>query len=302
MESTKHNPLAYFESLIVNNGLNNFLQKYLDDFIEYSDYKIIHVDKIKGIVKYLDYDIDGKFIIEKEEHFENVLEAKLFNQFNKSKELINEAVAEISKLKEDYINFLILQEKQIQYIIKKGEKQINLFPILLEPLNGITNYINNKYLNQSDKQIVIDTSFLNLGKPNIENNSELQVITSVLGYLKNNNDKREKIMLDEQFDLMIGYVKFYVDNNTLPEISSKLDPLNISKNLLRFSFWVLHKKLYTTDSIRQDFILLMKNIFSDFDNWEVDTLKRKFGNRDKVTHNAKHFIPEIIKSELKEFN
>ena len=272
MESTKYNPLAYFESLIVNNGLNNFLQKYLDDFIEYSDYKIIHVDKIKGIVKYLDYDIDGKFIIEKEEHCENVLEAELFNQFNKSKELINEAVAEISKLKQDYINFLILQEKQIQYIIKKGEKQIKLFPILLEPLNGITNYINNKYLNQSDKQIVIDTSFLNLGKPNIENNSDLQVITSVLGYLKNNNDKREKIMFDEQFDLMIGYVQFYVDNNTLPDVSSKLDPLNISKNLLRFSFWVLHKKLYTTDSIRQDFILLMKNIFSDFDNWEVDTL------------------------------
>ena len=106
-------------------------------------------------------------------------------------------------------------------------------------------------------------------------------------------------MSDEQFNLMIKYVNFYVENNTFPQNIKKLDSLKISNNLLRFTFWVLHKKLYTTNSIRQEFIQLIKQIFSDFDNWEESTLKRKFGNRDKVQHNGKHFIPEIIKSELK---
>ena len=97
MESTNHNPLAYFESLIVNNDLNTYLQKYLDDFVEHSDYKIFDVDKIKGIVKYHDYDIDGKYIVEKEDRFEDAIQVELFNQYNISKELINESVAEISK-------------------------------------------------------------------------------------------------------------------------------------------------------------------------------------------------------------
>lgn len=299
MESTIHNPFAYFESLIVSNGLKTLLQKYLDDFVEHSDNKIIDVDKIKGIVKYLDYDTDGRYIVEKEDHFEDLIRVELFNQYNKSKELINESVAEISKSGEDYSGFLLLQEKQIQYIINHGEKQINLFPILLMPLKSIADYINNKYLNENKIKIGLNTSFLNLEEPKEEYSSDMQIIIiSVLGYLKNNNDKRQKIMSDEQFNLMIEYVNFYVKNNTLPQSIKKLDSLNISNNLLRFTFWVLHKKLYTTNSIRQEFIQLVKQIFSDFDNWEESTLKRKFGNRDKVQHNGKHFIPEIIKSEL----
>lgn len=298
MESTNHNPLAYFESLIVNNDLNTYLQKYLDDFVEHSDYKIFDVDKIKGIVKYHDYDIDGKYIVEKEDRFEDAIQVELFNQYNISKELINESVAEISKSGEDYTGFLLLQGKQIQYIINNGEKQINLFPKLLKPLKSIVNYINKKYLNENKIKISINTSFLNLEEPKEEYSSDMQIIISVLGYLKNNNDKRQKIMSDEQFNLMIEYVNFYVENNTLPQSIKKLDSLNISNNLLRFTFWVLHKKLYTTNSIRQEFIQLVKQIFSDFDNWEESTLKRKFGNRDKVNHNGRHFIPEIIKSEL----
>ena len=302
MESTKQNPLAYFESLIVFDGINTFLQNFLTDYIEHSGLNLTFVDNIKGIVKYLDYDIEGNNIIELEVNFENKLTNELYYQFNKSKELINEAVAEMTKSKEDYINFLLLQEKQIQYIINNGKKHINLFPELLKPIIGITNYINYKYLNESDKKIVVNTSLLNLEESNIDNNNDSQTIISILGYLKNYNDKRQKIMSDEQFDLMIEYVKSYVDNNTIPNNITKLDSLNISKNLLRYTFWVLHKKLYTTGSIRQDFILLIKQIFSDFDNWEIVTLKRKFGNKDKVIHNGKHFIPEIIKSELREFN
>lgn len=302
MESTKNNPLAYFESLIVNNGLNNLLQKYLDDFIEHSDYNITSVDNIKGIVKYLDYDQDGKYITEFEARFENILEGELFKKYNESKKVIDESVAEMSKLNQDYMNFLILQEKQIQYIINNGEKQINLFPILLKPLNSITNYINQKYLYESDKKIVLNISFLNLEEPSCDYGSDAQIITFILGYLKKNNEKREKIMSDEQYDLMVGYVKSYVDNNTLPEVSSKLESLKISKELLRFTFWVLHKNLYTTKSIRPSFIQLMKDIFSDFDNWDFNTLKRKFGNKEKVAHNAKPFIPEIIKTELKQLN
>lgn len=299
MESTNYNPLAYFESLIVNNDLNTYLQKYLDDFIEHSGYEIQNVNRTKGTVKYLDYDIDGKYIVEKEDHFEDSIRVELFNQYNKSKELINESVAEISKSGEDYTGFLLLQEKQIQYIINNGEKQINLFPILLKPLNSIVNYINKKYLSENKIKIGVNTSFLILEEPKEEYNSDVQIIISVLGYLKNNNDKRQKIMSDEQFNLMIKYVNFYVENNTFPQNIKKLDSLKISNNLLRFTFWVLHKKLYTTNSIRQEFIQLIKQIFSDFDNWEESTLKRKFGNRDKVQHNGKHFIPEIIKSELK---
>jgi hypothetical protein len=41
MEITSNNPFAYFESLILSNGLETLLQKFLVDFVEHSDYGVV---------------------------------------------------------------------------------------------------------------------------------------------------------------------------------------------------------------------------------------------------------------------
>ncbi|MFB3389492.1 hypothetical protein [Flavobacterium sp. LAR06] len=297
MQSTKENPLGYFESYIVGSGLKISLAEFIHDLVHVSGYHITDVDKTTGIVKYFDYNDSETFEVESK--FEKQLTNDLLNELNNTKVLISDAVTEMVKANQDYINFLLLQQIQLQYIVNSGKENINSFPVLLKPLLGVANYINNKFLTESPKKIHLDLSCLKTDTDNAIIQDKNQIISSVLSYLKTQNEKDQKIMSDQEYELMIGYISFYVENNILPEDIQKLQTLNISKNLLRFTFWVLHKKLYTTSLIRPDFISLIKQIFSDFDEWELSTLKRKFGNKDKVTHNGKLFIPEIIKNELR---
>lgn len=49
----------------------------------------------------------------------------------------------------------------------------------------------------------------------------------ILGYLQGENDKREKIMSNGQYDLIITHVQSYIKTNQIPEIPVKIEPLNL---------------------------------------------------------------------------
>ena len=295
MESTLTQPVLFFEIFIPN--LESFINQKIFDFVEHTGYNIIEVNKEKGFVIYSDVDIDNN-TIELEYDVKKELRELLYLEFLKSKDLINECVLKYSIEKSNYIEYLFLQEKTLNFIVKKSCKTIESFPVLLKPLNSIINYINDKYVDDSSKELKLDISFLNLSDSSVDTNGNYH-INSILGFLKEYNDKRQKIMTDEDHNLMISYVLYYVVHNNAPDIEKRIESVNISKALLRYSFWVLHKKLYTTRPIKDDFIQLLKDMFVCFDSWEFRTLKNKFGNKDKVTYSGKSFIPEVIKSELK---
>lgn len=120
----------------------------------------------------------------------------------------------------------------------------------------------------------------------------------ILGYLQGENDKREKIMSNGQYDLIITHVQFYIKTNQIPEIPVKIEPLNISKNLLRFTFYVFHQKICPTFP-KKEFVCFLKNLFKEFEAGKIDTLCKKFASTDKVTIYGVKFIPEIIKKEVR---
>lgn len=294
MESSKKNPIAFFESFIVNGGLELSKNEYIEDAI-HSGVHIININHDDGVITFLDVDEKGK-TIENIYKYNSELKNILCHEFSKSKKMIDEAVLDINLTlepsKED--NYFQYIQRTLQYILNKGESKIMQFPILLNPIEGISNYINEKY--RIDNKIVLQIPIFKTS----DTKDEL-LLCQILGYLKGENDKREKIMSDEQYDLMISYVSYFIENNNAPENIQKFPALNkkVSKNLLRFTFWVLHKHLYTTNTIKDDFLHLIKNMFHDFDKWEFSTLKIRFGSKDKVTVAGKKFIPEIIKIELK---
>ncbi|TWP23567.1 hypothetical protein ETU10_07540 [Apibacter muscae] len=293
MESTQEQPVAFFEYFIVNGGLKNSKQKYIQDFIENSGFHVTNIDKEKGIVSFFYIDEEGCYI---EESYNYALELNkiLRKEFYKSKKLIDQAVLDsnllLDKTKAD--NYFLLIQKTLQYIIDKGGDEINQFPILLKPIKGIYNYINEKYRNDTN----ITLQFPEVIISEMEDEA---LVYKILGYLKGLNNNREKIMSDEQFALMISYVMYFIENEENSTNFQKLQSIKISKNLLRFTFWVLHKHLYTTSKIKDNFLHFIKDMFIDFDTWEFSTFKTKFGNKDKVTIHGLKFIPEIIKSEFK---
>lgn len=300
MESTIKNPFAFFEMYIAGNGLSNHLKRFLFEITEYeySRLQITSIDSTKGIVKYYDVDVSGN-TTEEIITFESELSLLIYKQIQISKNLINEGVTELVVSSSDYFAYLKHQEKQLQYILVSGKKNIENFPILLSSLIEIVKYINKKYLDKSKNEIILNTSFLDLNTTNDVILDDKDLIFSVIGYLKGYNDKRQKIMADSQFELMFSYIIFYNENEALPENIQKLDSINIPKHLLLFTFWVLHKHLYTTKRIRKTFIELIKQTFSDFDDWEFGTLKIKFGNKSKITLHGIRFAPQIIKNELR---
>lgn len=114
--------------------------------------------------------------------------------------------------------------------------------------------------------------------------------------MKEENEKREKIMPDNEYQLMIQLINELVREEKLPIIKSKLKSLNISNDLLSFSFWVLHKELYTTKKIRPYFIEFLKAVFENFSNVEKQTIKGSFGTKSRVTKD--YFLPQIISRHL----
>lgn len=293
-------PLQYFEDLLEQNKINMLIDSFINEYVEEFGGDIENIDYGKGIVTYKNnyFDKNTKAFVDgiTTAHFEEKLKNTVFSEFQKSKNLIDEYVFNNPI---DYLPILYLQEKTLQFLLITGKIDILKFPVILKPILGMQKYINEKYLYNQDKKISLNLNNLEtaqLSETKVYNDNDS--IEMILGYLKGSNDKREKIMSDEQYDLMIYYVTSYVENNTIPENLQKLKPLKITGNLLRFTFWVLHKHLYTTRPIKSDFLYLIQRLFSNFDNWEFYTLKSKFASKEKVTVSGVKFIPEIIKSEF----
>ncbi len=299
MENNKI-PLQYFEEIIENNAINKLKQNFIDQNTEFLS-NIEKIDPDKGIIVYWDsyYNTNNKesFSGHITLTFENKLSNLLYFEFSKSKKLIDECVLENPT---DYLPYLYLQEKTLKYIINRGKQTIIDYPILLKPLLGIQRYINEKYLLDQERKIQLDTTnikeHIESRLPLFEDSNEIEF---TLNYLKGNNDKGQLIMSEENYKKMINYITYFNENRSLPENIEKLPHINISQNLLRFTFWVLHKRLYTTSEIKDEFIHLMKAMFSDFDNWAFSPLKTKFGSREKVTVNGIKFIPDFIKEEVR---
>lgn len=295
MKSIPKRPLAFFEQFILKES-EAFKENLIVEFIEHSGEKITEVNKEKGEIKFLGVR-DGN-TEELLYEYVNELRDLLYSEFIVSKDSIDEASLSYIVDEKAFYSYFRILEKTLNYIIEEGKDKIIKQPLLLKPLKGLASYINKKYLADSERKIKLNTSIFDFSDDDIEFGSNSELIQFTLGYLKLLNEKRERIMSDEQFDLMIGFVNEYVSTNQVPAIENKIHPLKISKNLLKFTFWVLHKHLYTTRPLKDDFVHLIHNMFQDFEEWEFSTLKTKFGNKDKVTHQGLKFIPQIIKKEL----
>ena len=293
MQSTIENPIAFFQDFIFNN-FEAYINKLIEDFRK-CDFPIISINKERYEIKYLYYDDDGGY--QATHSYFSKLKGMLYAEYQYSLKLIDKSCLQYMEEGRDYSNYLLMQGKTIKFIIKRAKAKIEKYPILFKPLEGIANYINKKYLEDKKETELIKLDSIDVNN-NIDFNSTTDIIYTVLGYLKDHNNRREKIMSDEQFDLMIRYVNEFVATNQIPSIENKIRPIKISKNLLRFTFWVLHKHLYTTRPLRDDFIQFIQSLFQDFEIWECSTIKKKFGNKDAVNPRGQKFIPHIIKVEL----
>lgn len=81
---------------------------------------------------------------------------------------------------------------------------------------------------------------------------------------------------------MIKLIVELVAKEDLPDNIKKLESVSISNDLLSFTFWVLHKQLYTTKRIRPYFIQFLKQTFSNFNDKSIESIKKGFGTKSRA--------------------
>ena len=100
-----------------------------------------------------------------------------------------------------------------------------------------------------------------------------------LTFFKGFNTQHEKIMTDDQFCSLIEAVNSLIELETVPTIDKQLPQINLPSNYIRYTFYLLHKSLYTTKSIKDSWINFLHDMFSQFKNAERTTTKSKFSEK-----------------------
>lgn len=295
MSSTDLHPLAYFEHIIDS---DNILKEIENEFFYTDCFDIILEDSTE--VKYTEPNEFGVFqqrsILTKD-----LLVPKIYREFQKAKNnLYSFCLDHTNSIKE---NYLTIQFNTLQAIINKNSNFISSHIYFMLPLRGILNYINTILLLPGMERFELDESKIpSLAIDSAEQipfdltqKTDIEIIHSIFDYMKGLNEQKEKIFSDEDFNLLIKYTTELIEQEKIPVLEKQLQP-KISNDLLRFSFWVLHKELYTTKRIKPYFYDFVQVVFSNFKDSHISSIKSQFGTSTRVKKDK--FLPEIILKNL----
>ncbi len=229
-----------------------------------------------------EYAVDGKIKLEKYDLKKQYLIPLLTQEMNKSKELLLKG----SKKTKDFIHFVNVNKIILQDIIDNNQEIFIREKAFIDVLCKISHFLEK-----------IKKNFkLNLPKyDEFQNSEDIDIINSVISYMKGKNEKDEIILNEEDYNLLYLYVQELIEKERVPIITRQLKP-KISNDLLRFTFWTLHKEKYTTKKIRPYFYDFIKAVFEKFENNEINSIKSQFGTKSRVTKDK--FLPEVITKYL----
>ncbi len=249
---------------------NNFIKEY-----PYEQDPPCDIDKDKGIIFNFDSQIGEVIAVYTfEKYLSNIL-----------KEVTNELKYEIEQSniflnQEEQINFFNSLLKSFEHAEKKNKETFEKFKVCYKPQETIRLYLKEKY------------NFT------IPYKSDIELIHSIFDYMKGKNEKRELILNEDDFNLLIEYTEYLVKEEEVPTIKNKISP-KLTQGEISFTYWVLHQKWYNSyraPKTRELYSTFLKALFEQFNNTTEKSIKGQFGNKDRCyPHN---FLPKIITKYL----
>lgn len=290
-ESNLHNPLNFFISITKEGVFKNLLLETLE--CDGTPYSFVNSTTLR-----IPYQEDDGVWKEEDVHISFFVGGELDNEFTKSKKFIQTYT--LKNTTENAIKYLKIQFSSIQFITNNKIPFLVEYPYIFDFFKKLANYI--VFLLNSLNVTDIQLDYRKLQKAYEQNNhitttqnKDKDLIMSVLSYMKGQNHARETILSETDFDLLIQYTTHLIEKEELPEVKAQLSP-NIHQRLLAFSFWVLHKELYTTKRIKPFFISFLKNVFSNFNDVTEKSIRGFWGTKTQIKRDD--FLPEIIKKYL----
>ena len=106
--------------------------------------------------------------------------------------------------------------------------------------------------------------------------SQKSTARTFLYFLSGNNPQQNKIMKDDDYNRLLQYVDTLIENEKLPVEIKKIPQINVSNGMIRYTFYLIHKELFTTKTIKPVWIDFIHAVFEQFNKTEWNTTKTKF--------------------------
>lgn len=114
----------------------------------------------------------------------------------------------------------------------------------------------------------------------------LEFALSEIGFMKGKAVDGKRIMSEQSFNKLLLYVTELVNNEKLPSNIEPIPKTNLSQMMIRYTFYKIHKELYTTKSIREYFIEFLHTVFfKQFENTTKTTTGKKFSKKPNMYDN-----------------
>jgi hypothetical protein len=108
-----------------------------------------------------------------------------------------------------------------------------------------------------------------------------KIIDEKLDYLTTLNPKGESIMTIDEYEKLKKYVIALIINDDAPRLEPPIRRLNISNQTIIYSFYQIHKEVFSTGLIRNSFIEFLHNTFTQLEKYTKPTIKTKFSVKPK---------------------
>ena len=292
-KSTITYPIRFFESVLKD---ESSIQDVANSILYYGGYPSYVFKEHSTVIDCIEIDDFGD-ATEFTEYIQNLIIGYLKSQYYISRDYIYQFC-----IKNDEVavkSYLSIQVKGIQLLINKSKDLLAYHPYFLIPLRSLVKYINELLLLSGMDAFTIDEDVVEIIplRSNLDFDAiNSEIIYSVLKYMADKNEKQETILSQDDFNKLIDYTNFLVSNEEMPEIDEQLEP-KIIFELLRFTFWVLHKELYSTKRIKPCFCNFVKEVFVHSNNSHVSSIQKMFAVQSRISKDK--FIPDIITKYFK---
>ncbi len=189
------------------------------------------------------------------------------------------------------------------------EEYIDTLPVLPTIPKEVSRLLDSSIIRQlskwlSKQQEICENNFAQTFSPTVKNSTNTNntkpkreqadpqekqnTARKLLNFLSGYNSKNEKIMSDNDFARLVEYTNAMIQTDVIPENIKPIASTNITNEYLRYTFYMIHKQLYTTRPIRIEWIELLHLVFNQFNGVEIETTRKKFST--KPVHYDKDII------------
>ena len=110
----------------------------------------------------------------------------------------------------------------------------------------------------------------------ISTQKQKEIALRRIAFLSGYNRMNVKILSNDDFLRLTTCITTLIETGTLPRNIQPIAQTGISNEYLRYTFYLIHKELYTTRPIRPEWIDLLHALFLQFKEVEKETTRKKF--------------------------